>query len=98
MNILQNQTAFAVGLDVGGTKTEALIVDQNKNIPGRAKRPTDPSQIMHSIVTSRLTAMVGTKGEAWHLLTAGAFVTMVIPLIIFWPYSGILYVVYWPGR
>ncbi len=36
-----------------------------------------------TIVTSRLTAMVGTKGEAWHLLTAGAFITMVIPLIIF---------------
>jgi alpha-glucoside transport system permease protein len=36
-----------------------------------------------AIVTSRLSAMVGTKGEAWHLLTAGAFVTMVIPLIVF---------------
>ncbi len=36
-----------------------------------------------AIVTSRLTAMVGTKGEAWHLLTAGAFVTMVVPLIVF---------------
>lgn len=36
-----------------------------------------------AIVTSRLTAMVGTKGEAWHLLTAGAFVTMIVPLIIF---------------
>lgn len=36
-----------------------------------------------AIVTSRLTAMVGTKGEAWHLLTAGAFITMVIPLIVF---------------
>jgi alpha-glucoside transport system permease protein len=36
-----------------------------------------------AIVTARLTAMVGTKGEAWHLLTAGAFVTMVIPLIVF---------------
>lgn len=36
-----------------------------------------------AIVTARLTAMVGTKGEAWHLLTAGAFVTMVVPLIVF---------------
>jgi len=35
-----------------------------------------------AIVTSRLTAMIGTKGEDWHLLTAGAFVTMVIPLLI----------------
>ena len=36
-----------------------------------------------AIVTSRLTAMIGTKGEDWHLLTAGAFVTMIIPLVIF---------------
>ncbi|MCA9998671.1 MAG: carbohydrate ABC transporter permease, partial [Anaerolineales bacterium] len=36
-----------------------------------------------AIVTSRLSAMVGTKGEAWHLLTAGAFLTMIIPLIVF---------------
>lgn len=36
-----------------------------------------------AIVTSRLSGMVGTKGEAWHLLTAGAFVTMVVPLIVF---------------
>ena len=36
-----------------------------------------------AIVTSRLTAMVGTKGDAWHLLTAGAFITMVVPLIVF---------------
>lgn len=36
-----------------------------------------------TIVTSRLAAMVGTKGQDWHLLTAGAFVSMVVPLIIF---------------
>ncbi len=31
----------------------------------------------------RLNELVGTRGEAWHLLTAGAFVTMVVPLIVF---------------
>jgi alpha-glucoside transport system permease protein len=36
-----------------------------------------------AIVTARLSAMVGTKGEAWHLLTAGAFITMIVPLIVF---------------
>jgi alpha-glucoside transport system permease protein len=36
-----------------------------------------------AIVTSRLTAMIGTKGEDWHLLTAGAFVTMIVPLAVF---------------
>jgi alpha-glucoside transport system permease protein len=36
-----------------------------------------------AVVTSRLAALVGERGEAWHVLTAGAFVTMVIPLLVF---------------
>jgi alpha-glucoside transport system permease protein len=36
-----------------------------------------------TIVTSRLNELVGTKGQAWHLLTAGAFLTMIIPLAVF---------------
>ena len=36
-----------------------------------------------SVVTSRLNELVGTKGAAWHLLTAGAFLSMIIPLVIF---------------
>ena len=36
-----------------------------------------------AIVTSRLTELVGSRGQDWHLLTAGAFVAMIIPLIVF---------------
>jgi alpha-glucoside transport system permease protein len=36
-----------------------------------------------AIVTARLNELVGSKGEAWHVLTAGAFVTMVVPLVVF---------------
>ena len=32
---------------------------------------------------ARLNELVGSKGEAWHVLTAGAFVTMVVPLVVF---------------
>ncbi len=32
---------------------------------------------------ARLNELVGTKGESWHLLTAGAFVTMIVPLTVF---------------
>lgn len=35
------------------------------------------------IVTIRLSELVGTKGQDWHLLTAGAFVSMVVPLVVF---------------
>jgi len=35
------------------------------------------------LVTQRMAAIVGARGQDWHLLTAGAFVSMVLPLIVF---------------
>jgi alpha-glucoside transport system permease protein len=35
------------------------------------------------VVTQALAAMVGEKGQDWHLLTAGAFVSMILPLTVF---------------
>ncbi|HWR12410.1 MAG TPA: carbohydrate ABC transporter permease [Rectinemataceae bacterium] len=35
------------------------------------------------VVTSALAAMVGEKGQDWHLLTSGAFLSMILPLIVF---------------
>jgi alpha-glucoside transport system permease protein len=35
------------------------------------------------VVTQRLADLTGTFGNDWHLLTAGAFVTMILPLVIF---------------
>jgi alpha-glucoside transport system permease protein len=32
---------------------------------------------------ARLNELVGSKGEAWHVLTAGAFLTMIVPLAVF---------------
>ncbi len=34
-------------------------------------------------LTLRLTNLVGYRGQDWHLLTAGAFVTMIVPLMVF---------------
>lgn len=34
-------------------------------------------------VTLRLTNLVGSRGQDWHLLTAGAFITLIVPLIVF---------------
>lgn len=36
-----------------------------------------------AVLTQRLQEMVGSRGQDWHLLTAGAFVTMVLPLVVF---------------
>ena len=35
------------------------------------------------VVTMRLAAIVGDRGQDWHLLTSGAFVTMLLPLLVF---------------
>lgn len=34
-------------------------------------------------VTLKLSNMVGSRGQDWHILTAGAFVTMIVPLGVF---------------
>jgi alpha-glucoside transport system permease protein len=36
-----------------------------------------------AVLTQRLSSLVGSRGQDWHLLTAGAFVTMILPLIVF---------------
>lgn len=35
------------------------------------------------IVSTRLAELVGQRGQDWHVLTAGAFISMIVPLIIF---------------
>jgi alpha-glucoside transport system permease protein len=36
-----------------------------------------------TVLTARLSALVGERGQDWHVLTSGAFVTMIVPLIVF---------------
>ncbi|MCK7481681.1 MAG: hypothetical protein M0C28_34320 [Candidatus Moduliflexus flocculans] len=35
------------------------------------------------VITSALAAIVGEKGQDWHLLTSGAFISMFLPLAVF---------------
>ena len=35
------------------------------------------------VLTQRLLNMIGERGQDWHLLTSGAFVTMALPLVVF---------------
>ncbi len=35
------------------------------------------------VVTLNLQNLIGSRGQDWHLLTAGAFITMIVPLIVF---------------
>jgi alpha-glucoside transport system permease protein len=35
------------------------------------------------VVTIKLAQMIGSRGQDWHLLTAGGFVSMILPLVVF---------------
>ena len=35
------------------------------------------------VLTLALANLLGSRGETWHLLTAAAFITMALPLIVF---------------
>lgn len=37
----------------------------------------------NAVLTIALSQMLGQRGENWHLLTAGAFISMVLPLVVF---------------
>lgn len=34
-------------------------------------------------ITVGIAEMVGSRGQAWHLLSAGAFISMIVPLAVF---------------
>jgi len=36
-----------------------------------------------AVMPARLNELVGTRGDQWHVLTAAAFITMIVPLIVF---------------
>lgn len=37
----------------------------------------------NNVLTMRIVNMIGSKGQEWYLLTAGAFVSMILPLLVF---------------
>jgi len=41
------------------------------------------AQADNQVVTQRLAEIVGSRGDDWHLLTAGAFISMLLPLFVF---------------
>lgn len=41
------------------------------------------TQVQNRVVTRELAEMIGSRGQDWHVLTAGAFISMAVPLLIF---------------
>ena len=62
---------------------------EGMNISGETVREEEQHTVLlgslpdQSVMTLELLRLVGGRGQAWHLLTAGAFVTMILPLLVF---------------
>ena len=52
MNIPTAELPYSIGLDIGGTKTEAIVVNRQRQIQSRVSKPTDttnPERVMASV-------------------------------------------------
>ncbi|KAA3657205.1 MAG: ROK family protein [Chloroflexi bacterium] len=73
MNTPSADLSYAIGLDIGGTKTEAMVVDQQLHVHSRISKPTDttnPKRVLASVTQ--------TVYEALHLAKATAQQVQVI--------------------
>lgn len=55
---------FAVGVDLGGTKVEACLVDETRNILARKRRPSEPGLGRERVVQNILELIGETAGSA----------------------------------
>jgi predicted NBD/HSP70 family sugar kinase len=55
---------FAVGIDLGGTKVEACLVDETRQILGRMRRPSEPDKGRERVVANILELVGETAGAA----------------------------------
>jgi fructokinase len=55
---------FAVGIDLGGTKVEACLVDESREILARQRRPSEPRLGRAKVVANILELVAETAGDA----------------------------------
>ena len=55
---------YAVGIDLGGTKVEACLVDENRQILARERRPSEPRLGRERVVSNILELIAATAGGA----------------------------------
>jgi fructokinase len=55
---------YAVGVDLGGTKVEACLVDETRKILARKRRPSEPRSGREKVVTNILDLIAETAGSA----------------------------------
>ncbi len=70
----------ALGAGPGGVRHLPVPVGLERPAGG-ARLPGATEE--RSVMTLELSRLVGGRGQQWHLLTAGAFVTMILPVLVF---------------
>jgi len=55
---------YAVGVDLGGTKVEACLVDETRRVLARKRRPSEPALGREKVVENVLELVAETAGEA----------------------------------
>src|SRR5512143_313278 len=55
---------YAVGIDLGGTKVEACLIDETRRILARKRRPSEPALGREKVVGNILELVAETAGEA----------------------------------
>jgi fructokinase len=55
---------FAIGIDLGGTKVEACLVDENRKILARKRRPSEPRLGREKVLVNILELVAETAGGA----------------------------------
>ena len=55
---------YAIGIDLGGTKVEACLVDENRKILARKRRPSEPELGRERVVANILDLVAETAGGA----------------------------------
>ncbi len=68
---------YAIGVDLGGTKVEACLADENRSIVARKRRPSEPRRGMERVVQNILELVADTAGgmpfEAVGMGTPGTY-------------------------
>ena len=70
---------FYYGLSIAGTSSAQLIAREKAREAVESVHTARDTRV----ITIALQNLVGTQGENWHLLTSAAFISMALPLAVF---------------
>ena len=76
---LPGRLRILVGIAAGGHDIGHLITELGVDL----RQHGGTAQQDRLVLTGKLVSLLGSRGNNWEILTAGAFITIVVPLIVF---------------